>query len=81
MEILDRALEYLDRGWGVLPISPTEKNPLPKWGHYVDTLTLPSEEEVIGWWTRWPDAQLAIITGPLSGLVVVDCVVIYIYVL
>jgi hypothetical protein len=73
MEILDQALEYLDRGWGVLPISPTEKTPLPKWGHFVDTLTLPTEQEVIKWWTEWPDAQLAIITGPLSGLVVVDC--------
>ena len=73
MEILDQALEYLDRGWGVLPISSTEKTPLPKWGHFVDTLTVPTEQEVIKWWTEWPDAQLAIITGPLSGLVVVDC--------
>ena len=73
MTALDAALEYLDKGWAPLPINPQSKSPLITWGHYVDNMTMPTTAEVEGWWAEWPDAQVAIITGPLSGLVVVDC--------
>lgn len=70
---LDAALEYLDQGWAVIPIIPGAKKPPVPWGAYVDELRLPTEEDVTKWWTKWPDANIAVVTGPLSGLVVVDC--------
>lgn len=70
---LDAALEYLEQGWAVIPIDPNAKKPLVKWGSYVDEMYFPSEDDIIEWWTRHPDANLAVITGPLSGIVVVDC--------
>ena len=70
---LEEALELLDRGWAVIPILPETKRPAVKWGHYCDELKLPTEDEVIEWFERWPEASIAVITGPLSGLVIVDC--------
>ena len=73
MNTLDAALEYLDRGWAIIPIRKGEKVPAVKWGKYVDSKTLPSEDEVIGWFTKWPDASVAVLSGELSNLVIVDC--------
>ncbi len=73
MNTLDAALEYLDRGWAIIPIRRGEKVPAVKWGKYVDSKTLPSEDEVIGWFTKWPDASVAVLSGELSNLVIVDC--------
>lgn len=70
---LEEALELLDRGWAVIPILPDTKRPAVKWGHYSDELKLPTSDEVIEWFERWPNANIAVITGPLSGLVIVDC--------
>ena len=70
---LEEALELLDRGWAVIPILAETKRPAVKWGHYCDELKLPTEDEVIEWFERWPEASIAVITGPLSGLVIVDC--------
>jgi len=71
--LLNAALEYLDRGWLPIPIREGEKAPSIKWGHYVDNSVLPSEDEVINWWTKWPDAKIALVTSRLTNLVVVDC--------
>lgn len=68
---LDAALEYLDRGWSVIPIKPEGKRPAIKWQEYQERC--PTEEEVEEWWTKWPDHDIAIVTGALSGIVVVDC--------
>lgn len=71
MSKLTEALEYLDRGWSIIPIRPETKRPAIKWIEYQDRL--PTEEEVERWWTNHPDHDIAIVTGHLSGLVIVDC--------
>lgn len=68
---LDAALEYLERGWSVIPIKPEGKRPAIKWREYQERQ--PTEEEVEQWWTQWPDYDIALITGEISGVVVVDC--------
>ena len=72
-EFLNKALEMLDDGWWVVPIHPDEKHPAPKWGHIYDEGKFPSEEQVIDWWEKFPNAHVGIITGELSGVLVVDC--------
>jgi hypothetical protein len=82
---LEWALEYLKHGFSVIPIhhavdghcscgvpecDQIGKHPRVKWKKYEDAL--PTVEEVTGWWTQWPYANVAIITGAVSGLVVVD---------
>jgi hypothetical protein len=68
---LEAALEYLERGWSVIPIKPEGKRPAIKWREYQERH--PTHEEVEQWWTQWPDYDIALITGEISGVVVVDC--------
>lgn len=68
---LDAALEYYERGWSIIPISHETKRPLIKWLEYQERT--PTEEEIETWWADWPDADMAVVTGAVSKVVVVDC--------
>jgi len=67
---LKAALDYLDRGWSVIPIRAREKRPQIAWQIYQQHRA--SADDVRGWFARWPDANVGIVTGAVSGLVVVD---------
>src|SRR3972149_8068951 len=62
------ALEYLKRGVSVIPLD--RKTSLIKGEEFQNRL--PTEQEVIDWWTKWPNANIGIVTGRISGIVVVD---------
>lgn len=70
MNPVDHALRYLEDGLAVIPVHPDTKKPLIKWLDY--ETRLPTEEEVQHWWTIWPKAGIAMVTGAVSGFVVVD---------
>jgi hypothetical protein len=63
-------LAYLNRGWSVVPVVRQGKRPLVEWTRFQSEH--PTESEVSEWWSRWSDANVGIITGQVSGLVVVD---------
>ena len=82
---LETALEYLRRGWPVIPCHSIRngrctcgkadcdkpgKHSLIKWKEF--QTRLPTEEEVEHWLKRWPFANIGIVTGAISGLVVLD---------
>lgn len=69
-ETLAAALEYIERGWSVIPILPETKKPAVKWREFAERA--PTEAEATEWWTRWPHALVAVVTGAVSGIVVVD---------
>ncbi|MBI4589993.1 MAG: bifunctional DNA primase/polymerase, partial [Candidatus Rokubacteria bacterium] len=56
--------------WSVVPIKTGENRPLIEWQPF--QLRHPTEEEVRDWFTRWPEANVGIVTGAVSGLVVLD---------
>ena len=64
------ALAYLKRGWSVVPIRAGGKVPLVAWQTFQELHA--SQAEVAGWYRRWPDAGVGIVTGPISGLAVID---------
>ncbi len=65
------ALDCARRGWAVMPIKKgTKGEPHIKWAPYISKM--PTEEQVEEWWTKWPDANIALICGKHSGIVVVD---------
>jgi hypothetical protein len=75
MGMLEEALAYLGRGWSVIPCADSRtgapgKKPAIAWGDF--TSRLPTEEEVRSWWKRWPNANIALITGKVSGVVAID---------
>ncbi|MGQ9851700.1 MAG: phage/plasmid primase, P4 family, partial [Aggregatilineaceae bacterium] len=67
--LLQAALSYAARGWPVLPLRPRGKEPLTAHG-FKDATTDPAI--IVGWWQRWPDANVGIATGGPSGLMVLD---------
>ncbi len=85
--ILDAALEYAARGWTVISLETITngvcscwrgaacrsagKHPLFDTGEKHAAAT--TDPDVIrGWWARWPAANVGIVTGSASGLVVLD---------
>ncbi|HKK14739.1 MAG TPA: bifunctional DNA primase/polymerase [Gammaproteobacteria bacterium] len=64
------ARTYLERGWSVVPVRPGGKRPLLPWEAYQHRLAAP--EEAAAWFRRWPDAAVGVVTGAVSGLVVLD---------
>ena len=69
-DVLDSALAYARRGWSVIPLWPREKRPLIPWAPYQHHR--PEETEIRQWFRRWPRANVGIVTGAVSALVVVD---------
>jgi len=66
----ESALGYLKRGWAVVPAGEGEKRPIVRWQRFQHEM--PTEKQVTGWFARWPRANLAVVTGEISGVVVVD---------
>lgn len=69
--IYEAARKYLSQGWSVIPIAAGSKRPVVRWVQdgYADTradfLTLQA-------WFAGQDRNLAIVTGPVSGLIALD---------
>src|SRR3989344_133226 len=70
MTLKEAALEYLAKGWSVMPINPSNKKPYHSWKYLQYTLPAPADIEVE--WTKWPEANIGLVTGELSGVSVVD---------
>ncbi len=70
MSPLKAALDYLERGWAVIPVQRGAKRPLVAWEPYQHRL--PTSAEVEAWFAEWPEANIGLVTGAVSGLVVLD---------
>ena len=85
MTIKEIALSYLNKGFSIIPLkSPTMvssqlppdefirhcKMPLISWKEF--QTRHPTPQEVSDWFTKWPDANIGIVTGKISNLVVFD---------
>lgn len=64
------ALDYLARGWSVIPIRERAKRPAVPWKVYQSKFV--TEMTLREWFRRSPDYNVGIVTGALSGLVVLD---------
>jgi len=64
------ALGHAARGWPVIPVQPRGKRPLVRWKRF--QREVPDTAQIRAWWERWPEANVAIVTGSLSGLIVID---------
>lgn len=61
--------KYLKKGYSVIPVGK-DKKPLVRWSQYQEHP--PSMEEVTKWLQQFPEMQIGIVTGAVSGLVVID---------
>jgi hypothetical protein len=66
--MIEDARTYRTRGLSVIPCH--RKHPLVEWEPYQQEP--PHPDQVDEWWTRWPSANVGIVTGAVSGMVVLD---------
>ena len=64
------ALAYAAQGWSVIPIEPHGKRPLVGWREF--QYRRAEAGQVEAWYRRWPAANVGVVTGRISGLVIVD---------
>ncbi len=71
MNMYKAAIKYAEEyGFSIIPIRP-DKKPFVKWVNYQKEK--PTHAQIKEWWTRWPKANVGIVTGKISGVDVVDC--------
>jgi hypothetical protein len=83
--ILEWALWYATLGWSVVPVhTPSNDScscgrlPCPSAGkhpriRWQESTSHPTEpEQITEWWGRWPDANVGVVTGLVSGVSVID---------
>lgn len=68
--ILAKAIEYHVHGFSVMPVRKDKRPYLASWK---DLQTTPATlEQIEKWWEIYPDANVAIITGKISNIIVID---------
>jgi hypothetical protein len=66
--MMDAARTYLARGWSILALWPKNKRPLIDWEPL--QRARPPGCEAVRRFTRWPSANIGIVTGEISNLIV-----------
>lgn len=70
VNFLKAALEYEKLGMSVIPCLSGQKKPAIAWQGFQQRRATP--EEIVDWWHQWPTANIGIVTGKISNLLVVD---------
>jgi hypothetical protein len=70
--IRDWAIEYRRLGWSVFPLVFGHKFPPKGFALKRCFEQLPTESEIIAWWKQWPDSNVGLATGKVSGVDVID---------
>lgn len=71
MTLLETALLYRNHfNFSIIPCKKDKKPLLESWKEFQNRIA--TEKEVIDWWSKYPDANIGIVTGVVSHLAVVD---------
>lgn len=68
----ESAKTYLSWGWSVLPVMAKSKAHQPPYGPYEFAKRHAIEEEIDAWFDLDPDANIAVMCGPISHLLILD---------
>lgn len=69
-DIREAALAYARRGWSVVPMAPHGKRPLVSWVEFQERRA--DAAEIEAFFEHWPGANVGIVTGRISGIIVLD---------
>jgi hypothetical protein len=67
--MLDKALDYFDHGYNVIPILSNKKPAIPWKTYQTQKVTY---NDIVNWWTVAPGLNIAVVCGAISQVVVVD---------
>lgn len=68
--LAEYAVAYARLGWSIIPIKTRDKKPLVRWEKYQSEKA--TEDQVESWWKKWPEANIGIVTGLISDIIVID---------
>ena len=68
-EMLETALQYQEKGLSIIPVRQ-DKKPLIPWEPHQTRRAEP--QEIKSWSSKWPNMNIGIVTGEISGMDVVD---------
>jgi DNA-binding transcriptional ArsR family regulator len=68
--IREAAHSYIKLGFSIIPVGSDKKPLLASWKRYQTEHTTHQDAEA--WLKQWPDMNIGIVTGAISGIVVVD---------
>lgn len=68
-QFLEYALKYAELGWRIFPCAPRQKVPIT--AHGVKDATV-DVAQIQAWWAKWPNANVAVACGKISGVYVLD---------
>ncbi|OYU72581.1 MAG: hypothetical protein CFE32_23330, partial [Alphaproteobacteria bacterium PA3] len=63
-------LALYDMGFSLIPLKPRDKTPLTGWRAYQKLRA--AHSDVAAWFKATPNANVGVVTGAISGLVVLD---------
>lgn len=63
------AHKYCDTGYSIIPVG-SDKKPLIKWEKYQKERA--THEQIEEWFKQFPDMNIAVVTGAISGIIVAD---------
>ena len=68
--LLTEAFRLMVAGYSVIPLGNDKRPRITSWKPYQTTAA--AEDQILQWWTTWPDANVGIVTGRVSGITVID---------
>lgn len=70
MSLYSKALQNAVAGYSIIPLKKDKKPQIVSWMDFQKT---PATEDILeAWWVRYPEANIGIVTGAISGITVVD---------
>lgn len=69
-DVLSEVMRYEARGFSVIPLRPRDKKPLQSWEEY--QRRRPTDDELLLWFDQNPTANIGIVTGSVSRVIVLD---------
>ncbi|MEK9157970.1 MAG: bifunctional DNA primase/polymerase, partial [Patescibacteria group bacterium] len=67
--MLGEALKYAELGFSIIPVS-RDKTPLIQWKEFQTRRA--TKDEIKSWFEQFPDMNIGVVTGSISGVIVID---------
>jgi putative DNA primase/helicase len=64
------AFRLMAAGYSVIPIGNDKRPRISSWKQYQEKAA--DEDQILQWWEMWPNANIGIVTGKVSGVTVID---------